>query len=264
MDTTTLIPAGAQQAATTTASQAQQALEVAEAYVVDSQEMYALAGDELRNIATRKAKLEETRMGITRPMDAAKKAVMDLFRGPLEVLEKAEGHLRGSMLTWKKAEDERARKAQAEAEAQARAEAAERERKRKEAEAAEAAARAEADKALADGDQEAFTKAAEVAEAAAAVREEVEVAQDLADVAPVYAPTVAAPAAAGVSSRQNWKAEVTDLHALVKAAAEKPELLAYLVANTTALNGMAKALKGAARIPGVRVYADESLAVRRR
>lgn len=265
MDTTTLIPAGAQQAATTTASQAQQALELAEAYTVDSAEMYALAGEELRTIATKKAKLEETRMGITRPMDAAKKAVMDLFRGPLEVLEKAEGVLRHSMLTFKRAEDEKARKAQAEAEAAARAEREETERKRREAEDAERKAREEAQEAMKAGDQAAFAAAAEAAEAAAATREEAEAAAELAEVAPPpMAMAQAAPAASGVSSRHTWKAEVTDLHALVKAAAADPQLLAYLLPNTTALGGVAKALKASARIPGVRVYAEENLAVRRR
>lgn len=264
------VPAIATTTATELGQQAADMLEIARAYTVDSAEMYALAGDELRTIATRKAALEEKRLGITRPMDAAKKAVMDLFRHPLAVLEEAEGCLRGAMLTWKRAEDARLEAERREAERRAQEEAAELERKRQEAEAAERKARDEAQAALKAGDQEAFAKAAEVAEAAAAQREEAEEAAELAEVAPpVGAMVTAAPKAAGVATRQTWKAEVVSLAELVKGAAEAlargdDTLLAYLQADATALGQVARSLKGRTRIPGVRVYAEESLAVRRR
>lgn len=263
------VPAVATQTASELSSQAAGLLELAQAYVVDSPEMYALAGEELRTIATRKAKLTETRLGITRPMDAAKKAVMDLFAQPLEVLEQAEGYLRRSMLTWKKAEDERQRKLQEEAERAERERLVKLAAEREAAEAAERRARAEAEAAMKAGDTDAFTAAAEAAEEAAAKAEEAAAEVELAEVAPRYAPAVATPKAAGVSGRQTWKAEVVSLAELVKGAAAALErgddsLLAYLQPNTTALGQTAKALKGATRIPGVRAYAEESLAVRRR
>lgn len=260
--------------ATTTAAelgrQAADMLEVARAYTVDSAEMYALAGEELRTIATRRAQLEEKRLAITRPMDAAKRAVMDLFRQPLAVLDEAESCLRRAMIEWKRAEDARLEAERREAERRAEAERQRLEAERREAEEREREARAAAQAALAAGDQEAFAKAAKAAEAAAAQREEVEEAAELAEVAPPAAALVtAAPKAAGVATRQTWKAEVVSLADLVKGAAEAlargdDTLLAYLQPNTTALGQVARSLKDRTRIPGVRVYAEDTLAVRRR
>lgn len=249
---------------------AEQTYELAQAYTVDSPEMYALAGEELRDIATKAKQLEETRLSLTRPIDESKRRIMDLFRGPLDRLKEAEGLLRQSMLTWKRAEDERIRKAQEEAERKAREEAQRLEAERRAAEEKERAARAEAEAAMKAGDEAAFAAAAQAAEAAAAAREEAEEVAELAAVAPpVNLPAMSAPKATGVSSRATWKAEVVSLAELVKGAAAGLErgddtLLAYLQADTKALGQVAKALKAQARIPGVRVYAEESLAVRRR
>lgn len=265
------IPTGADadKAAAAASQLAENTYQVALAYTVDSPEMYALATEELRAIATRKAELTEKRMSLTRPLDAVKAGIMDLFRGPLARLDEADQLLRGAALDWKRAEDERARKAQAEAERAERERLAEIERQRREAEAAERKAREVADAALAKGDTGAFTLAAKLAEERAAEREAAEEAQQLAEVAPVHVPAVAAPKAAGVSGRVTWKADVVSLAELVKGAAEAlargdDTLLAYLQPNTTALGQVAKALKAQARIPGVKVYAEESLAVRRR
>lgn len=243
---------------------ANSALLVAQAFTIDSPEVYAAAGEELREIAGRMKRLEEARLSITRPMDAAKKAVMDLFAKPLETLQQADKTLRASMLTWKRAEDERIARERAAAEAAARAERERIEREEREARArAEEARRAAEQAATAEEEDRARELEAEAAAQAQAAAEAVA----LAEVAP---PVVfeAAPKAEGVATRKVWKAEVVDFAALVKAAAAALErgdatLLAYLEANTTALNGVAKAMKDAARIPGVRVYADETLAVRR-
>ena len=45
---------------------------------------------------------------------------------------------------------------------------------------------------------------------------------------------------------------------------KRTELLVYLAFNESAIAGVAKALKAETRIPGVRVYAEDSLAVRRK
>jgi len=261
--------ADADKAAAAATQLAENTYQLALAYTVDSPEMYALATEELRAIATRKAELTEKRMSLTRPLDAVKAGIMDLFRGPLARLEEADQLLRGAALDWKRAEDEKARKAQAEAEAVERARLAEIERQRREAEDAERKAREVAQAALAKGDTAAFTLAAKLADERAAEREEAEEAQQLAEVAPVHVPAVAAPKAAGVAGRVTWKAEVVDLAELVKSAAEAlargdDTLLGYLQADTSALGQVAKALKAKARVPGVRFYAEESLAVRRR
>jgi hypothetical protein len=74
------------------------------------------------------------------------------------------------------------------------------------------------------------------------------------------APVVAAPvvvektvpAGFGAATRRTWSAEVFDLIALAKAAAEGKVSMEAIEPNTTFLNGMARALKGALAIPGVK------------
>ena len=83
---------------------------------------------------------------------------------------------------------------------------------------------------------------------------------DLAEVAPAMPAVVSQAKAAGVSTRKTWKVKSIDKAALVVAAAKAIEsgdddkaqqLLAYLSVDESALNGVARSLKGAARVPGV-------------
>jgi len=57
----------------------------------------------------------------------------------------------------------------------------------------------------------------------------------------------------GVSYRKQYSAEVVSLMDLVKAVASGTVPIAYLSANTTALNAWARSTKGSDTIPGVRV-----------
>ena len=170
---------------------------------------------------------------------------------------------------------ERERQARAEAErqqreAQERADAARRQaeadaeaaRKAGDAEAAaaaEAAARAaqeqadrEAEEARAAGEAAALEAAQQAEEAQAAI--------DLAEVAPALPAVTSQAKATGVATRKTWKVKSVDKAALVVAAAQAiaagdqdkaDQLLAYLVVDETALNRIAGALKGSARVPGV-------------
>lgn len=243
---------------------ADQAYDLATMYVIDSPDMYEAAGADLRDIATKAKEIEETRLSLTRPLDESKRRIMDLFRGPLDRLNQAQEVLRKSMLVWKQAEDARIAREREEAERAAEAERVRLEQERAAAEAAEREARARADAALAQGDTDAAMAAIAAAEEANATAAEAAERAELAEIAPTIAMPAATPKAAGISTRQTWKAEVVDFAALVKAAGERPELLAYLQPNDSAIAGVAKALKGETRIPGVRVYAEESLAVRRK
>ena len=107
-------------------------------------------------------------------------------------------------------------------------------------------------------------RAAIVAEQAGATEEEVSriVDTSLAVVAepvePAYVRT------SGISRRENWKARVTDFHALVKAAAKDKSLLPYLQVNESALNARAKADRSTLNIPGVIAYQEAVLAARGR
>lgn len=157
----------------------------------------------------------------------------------------------------------------------------EQERQRREAEAAaqRERARLEAEERARIGAEQArLTKEAEdqrITEAAAAeARGDTETAERLirapimAPVAaprPVFVPVVPptpTPKAPGVSFRDNWTAVVDDLSALVKAVAEDKAAITLLQANQTALNGLARSLKQALTIPGVRAV-NERIAAQR-
>lgn len=268
---------------------AEQAYETAVAVDIDSTQMFQMAGVELQGIKARAKQIDELRLSLTRPLDESKRRIMDLFRQPLARLDEAESLIRKGMVEFQQAERARQEHARREAEDLARREREVLERQRQEAEAAArrvreeaAAAQRVADDAAAAarkaGDEETARKAeaanriaqaqAEAAAAEAAAAAEHAAAEiEIADIAPVAMPVVDAPKAIGISTRQNWKAEVIDLQALVTAAAESAKrgdttLLGYLQADTKALGAVAKALKQQARIPGVRIYAEEGLAVR--
>lgn len=175
----------------------------------------------------------------------------------------------------RKAREEAARK---EREAREAAERIERERreaderraaeeKRKADEAAAQAQRAveEARKAGdADGAELAALEAADAEETArrAALEQAAIKAEPIAPPAVVkVAPALAS--VAGVSTRTTWRAEVTDLLALVKYVAEHPEWLSLLKADETALNGIARSQKNRMQIPGVKAVEESGFSVRR-
>ncbi len=122
-------------------------------------------------------------------------------------------------------------------------------------------------KAQAEAEREAEEerlRAAIVAEESGASEQEIATIVD-APVAVVAAPVQATYAkVSGISKRDNWKAKVTDLHALVKAAAKDKSLLPYLLPNDQALNARAKADKQTLNLPGVVAYNDSVISGRSR
>lgn len=83
--------------------------------------------------------------------------------------------------------------------------------------------------------------------------------------APIIVPaavTPPPPKAEGVSFRKTYRAEVTDLRALVEAVAKGQVPLAYVEANLSALNQAARALKEELAVPGVRVIDERGVAAR--
>ncbi|WP_347467575.1 hypothetical protein [Burkholderia stagnalis] len=242
------------------------ALEMAKAYTIDSADMRDLAARELIKIKGLQRDVDTTRKGITRPIDAAKNAVMELFRAPTTYLEQAESMLKTAITTYDR-EQERKRVAE-----QARLEeAARQERARLEQEAAarDAAARAEAVQL-----QQQAVQAAQSGDVEQAARLEAEAQsraeQGAAEVATlqttatlVTAPIAAAPrVTAGVSTRKVWKAEVSDKLALIRYVAAHPEYVDLLDANMPAINKLALALKLNCPLDGVRVFQESSIAAR--
>ena len=86
--------------------------------------------------------------------------------------------------------------------------------------------------------------------------------------APVFVPTVAVapstPKVSGISYRETWSANVTDLGALVMYVAQHPQFAGLLLANIPALNGQARSLKGQMQIPGVEAVCTRDVAAGRR
>lgn len=113
---------------------------------------------------------------------------------------------------------------------------------------AEARQRQEAERAKAAGD---IAKAERIAAASVVV----------APVAPrpvfvAVPPPAETPRVEGVSSREGWKAEVTDLAALVRAVAANQAPLACLQPDMKVLNGLARSLKKDLVFPGVKAVRD--------
>ena len=80
------------------------------------------------------------------------------------------------------------------------------------------------------------------------------------------APVVTAPATPrmqGISSRENWKAEVTNLLALIKFVAANPQFANLLQPNTVAIGGMARSMRSAMNIPGIKVWSESNIAAKR-
>lgn len=203
----------------------------AEQFEIVTQEHYVQSADLLKQIKGKMSELDTLRRSITRPLDDAKRQVMDLFRPAEERLSKAEGVLKGAMIGFTR-EQERLRQ---EAERVARL-AAEKEAEK---------LRQRAERARAKGKDE---KAEDLDEQAETV--------------PVPIVPSQVPAAPGVAFRTTWHAEVHDLKALVTACAKGQAPLALLQPNMVILNTQARSLKKELRIPGVRAVADEGVAAR--
>lgn len=217
------------------------------------------AGALLKRIKTEADKAETLRLSITRPMDAAKKVVMDLFAGPAKRLTDAEGVIKRAMVRYQDEQAAIAREAQRKADAEAAAA-----RRAAEEKAAAARAKADADRRAAE---EADRKAREAKDAearaaaekeAARLRASAERADTRAGNADQVAQTTVAPMVVsappkvtGINTKQVWKFAV-----------ENPALVPreYLSVDEAKIRGVVQSLKGAIEIPGVRIYAESQIA----
>jgi hypothetical protein len=212
---------------------AMQAASIATEYVIDSQDMYELGAAELGEFKRIGTELEERRRFLIDPIQQGIDNINAMFRPVRERIQAADRELRARMLEW--ANKEKARIA---AENATREAAAREARERMEREAAEAA--------TAGREEEAF-----------AMRQAAEVMS-----APVR--SVVVPKTAGVSTRSNWKATVTDLSQLVAFVAANPEHMNLLQANQAAITALAKAQKQGMKVPGVKAWNDAGVTVRTR
>lgn len=210
---------------------AENMLALAQSYAIDCTEMREAAGEDLKRVKALAKEVEEQRKDITGPLDLAKKRVMDLFRRPTEFLERAESTIKRACLAWDGEQDRKRREAEAEA-----ARKADEERKRLAAEAAKQAAAGNTETA------HAITQAAQM-------------------VAPIPV-AIERPKIAGESTRDVWRAELTDLVALARAVGNGQASPECLLPNMPVLNGQARALKGSLQLPGVKAVCEKVLSSR--
>lgn len=190
---------------------------------------YLEAAERLKQVKAKQKELKARREKITKPLNEALRSIRELFGKPESALDTAESILKGAISAYD-AEQERQRREQ-----QRRLdEAAEKDRQRLLQQAQRAAAKGNSD------------KAAQLEERASMT------------VAPIVQHE--APRVAGIARRENWRAEVVDLRALIVAVAEGRVPLAAVQANSSFLAGQARALRGELRYPGVRVMSDKTIA----
>lgn len=75
-------------------------LELSKSYTIDNCTDRRFAAEDLLTIKRKAKELEDLRKDITRPLDASKKAVMNLFRGPQDWLKEAENTLKCKVMEW--------------------------------------------------------------------------------------------------------------------------------------------------------------------
>jgi hypothetical protein len=202
---------------------------------------YEMACSFLTLVASRKRQVEETFDPIVKKAHAAWKeavAQRDKFMAPL--LE-AERGVKSKVSTWSMAEEKKRREDEQRLAKQAKDEA-------------DARALAEAEALAASGDTELADMVLE--EAAAAPP-------------PVVIAASTVPKQSGIATKTIYKWRftkdgITSLRELVKAAAADDRYLPYLCTNETAIGATVRAQKELARIPGVQVYPETSVAVRSR
>jgi hypothetical protein len=189
-------------------------------FVIKSIQQYADAGEELKSIKAAQKRVEDLRTTITKPMNAALKAVNDFFRVPTDRLATAELSLKRAMGVYADEQHRQARAEQAAADERAR-----KERERIEAQAAKAEAAGRTEKA-----EELQMRAATT-------------------VAPIIQREP--PKVTGISTRDVWKFEITDPDVVPRE---------YLLVDEVKIRKVVGALKGETKIAGVRVYTERQIA----
>jgi hypothetical protein len=247
------------------AEQAEAYLETAKSIKIISQPHYEKAAITLKTIKAFSKQLEEERTKITKPMDAAKAAVMNLFRKPATILEDAEKAIKSAMIAYDneqekiRAEKERmAREAAAKEEARQRKIKEDQERAwREKQEAARKEAEALAQKAAKEKNE---AKRAEMEAQAAKARQEEAKAQEKADERAQQAQEVFVPVEAvektteqpkGTSFRTVWEFEIVDVNAIPRE---------WMIPDTKTIGGAIRSTQGKINIPGVKAIPRKTIA----
>lgn len=206
-------------------------------YKITTPAEHKASAEDLKRVKGKIAQLTEIRISLTKPIDEAKKRIMDLFRKPIEQLQTLEGAMKRAILTFEEEEESRRRKEEERLQSEARA------REQKEKDKIETKAKKLEDKGDEDAAEELRRKKEDVYVPAPIVESRIE-------------------KVSGVHKIQVWKAEVTDLMALVRAVAEGSAPLMFIEANTQAISKQAKATKDTLKFPGLRFFCENTISAR--
>ncbi len=220
----------------------------AQALVIDSDEMYEVAAEELGSVKRKLTELQEREKSLVTPLLTVVDGIRELFRRPKQLLEDGEKAIKGAMTKYVNDKEAAAKKARDEAEAQARQkrQEAEEEARKEQQRAQELEAAGQADEAI------------QAAQRAAAARLVSEVAS-----APAVS-VVAAPKVAGISTRKTWKCALPEsqddkLKAL-RFIVENPQYLNLVEFSQKTANQLATAQRSGFNVPGLRAYEDTVIA----
>lgn len=189
-------------------------------YQIATVAQYEAGSEDLRRVKAAQKRLEETRTGITGPMNAALKRVNDFFRDPAAKLTRIEMAIKNAITRFADEQERIQREEQRKAD-----EAAQKERDRLAAIAAKAEAAGNTGKA------EKFQERAQTVVAPIIHREP--------------------PKVTGISTRSVPKFEIVDASKLPRE---------YLVPDLTKIRGVVNSLKTDANIPGVRIWMEKQIA----
>lgn len=205
------------------------------AIVIKTDAEYTSVAERLKVITAFKRKVQDFFSPHKKRASDAHKALCDDERKVLKPAEADESRLKTALVTFT-TERERARRAE-EARLREESRRAEETRRLEEAAAMETEAHATGDLAMQE-QAEALIEAPIPA-------------------MPIQAETPAAPKVDGISFRDVYRAEVTNLKALLEAAIKDPQWMALVKVDQSAIDGMARALKERLAIPGVRLVVDK-------
>lgn len=206
---------------------------------VRSQDEYVEVAQQLKAVKEFERRVTEWFAPLKTKAHAAWKALVEREGETLAPAREWESRCKAAMAAWDTQQEE-LRRAE---ERRLQEEARKREEERRLAEAAALEA-----EGIAEGDT------AKVAEAESIIEEPVET--------PVVVVPKATPKVQGISYREQWLAQVVDLHALIRYVAQNPAFTNLLLPNMAALNAQARSLKANLAIPGVKAFSKKTVAAR--
>jgi hypothetical protein len=231
---------------------------------VASVDVCNVVSSQMNAVVAKKKALIEKRMSLTRPIDAAKKAAMDLFQPYVDQLEQAEQHLKALILRFHKREDERReieerrlREIQRQEQERLAKEAAER-RAEAEKEAAEKRRQAEvaAKAGHLEGQQMALAAAVEIEQQG---QREAEGLMQAAAVAP--AAIVTPTKVAGSGRTERWYGEVNKPE-LIDFISKHHEYLYLVDVDQSKCNNVANTQRENCKVGGIKAVKDHTISAR--